>query len=193
MIQFRTSITATCLALFLSACVSPTAAPPPHIASATALHSWEAEGKLGVRSANTAKAVNFHWQHSPEQLDIRLHGALGLGSVYLKRDANGIFTLKSKDGTEQADSAEDLLYATLGWSIPVTALEYWIKGLPSPAAPVTSQTYDSQGNLTQLQQQGWKLLYSKHTHFGSLSLPQKIIASRDGLRLTIAINTWRFK
>ncbi len=192
MTLLRTSITAVWLAFSLSACVSPPGVPPQHITSAQQLLKWEAQGKLGVRTPSTAKAVNFQWQHSPKQLEIKLHGALGLGSARLSRAQNGNFTLQTKDGTEQAESAESLLYATLGWSLPVAALEYWVKGVPTPEATIESQTFDNEGKLTHLQQQGWKLHYPKYGEYGSLSLPKKIIASRDELRLTIVIHAWRF-
>ncbi len=190
MIQRHTGAAAALLTLLLSACVSPPTSPPA--TSAKALHAWQAEGKLGLRTHDTAKAINFRWEHNAEQLEISLYGALGIGGARLSRDSNGTYTLSTKDGIETADSAESMLENTLGWSLPVTALEYWIKGLPAPETPIQSQTRDEHGNLTQLQQQGWLIRYTKHANKGAFALPKKIVASHGALRLTIAIKSWRW-
>lgn len=101
-------------------------------------------------------------------------------------------TLTTSDGIVTADTPEALLQGTLGWSIPVSDLEYWIRGHTSPHAPVDASEVNGNQLLSSLNQQGWTIRYSSYHTFTDFSLPRKIIASRDGLKLTLVIKRWQF-
>lgn len=174
--------------LLISACVNT---PQQQFnANAEQLNHWQATGKLGVRNGSRAKAVNFNWQNTSDAYEIHLHGILGIGSSRLSK-RNGVVELKTKDGVRQADSAASLLQDLLGLNLPVDELSYWIKGISSPKSTVDFQQYYESGELEYLQQQGWRIHFQKYHQIGSLKLPKKIVATRDQLKLTIAIKRWR--
>ncbi|MFL0800076.1 MAG: lipoprotein insertase outer membrane protein LolB [Agarilytica sp.] len=176
------------LCVSLTACVSTPRHPSQHLTPET-LRSWTASGKLGIRDRRTAKAINFKWQHSDEHFDIKLHGAMGIGTTRLT-NKEGVVTLKNRDGVRTADSAESLLSDVLGWTAPVNELTYWIKGLISPESKIESERRSNEGELEQLNQQGWQIHFVKYHQFEDLKLPKKIVAKRDSLTLTIAIKNW---
>ncbi len=175
--------------LLLSACVTP-----PHTTNditKTSLDNWTASGKLGVKSGSRAKAVNFKWENRGNIFNIKLHGAMGFGSSSLSNQ-NGIVELKTKDGIRRSESAESLLQNLLGWTVPVDGLRYWIKGIPSPVSEIELQEMNPSGELARLHQQGWQIHFQKYQQINGLTLPRKIVAKRDQLKLTIAIKNWCF-
>ncbi len=156
------------------------------------LTSWRAKGKLGVITAGKASAVNFDWQNDDDIFEIRLYGLLGLGNATLTRDRNGI-ELVTREERARASSADELLLKTLGWHLPVQELVYWIKGMPSPQSPVVGNKINDTGSISYLEQQGWRITYpSYHEHYAT-ALPKKIIARRQGVKLTIAIKSWQYR
>ncbi len=176
------------LCVLLTACASTPPRTPTGVSPET-LSSWTASGKLGIRDSNTAKAVNFKWQHHEGHFDIKLHGAMGIGTTRLS-NKEGFVTLKNSDGVRTAESAEALLSDVLGWSAPVNELTYWIKGLSSPESEIESIKRSDTGDLMQLNQQGWQIRFVTYHQFEGLKLPKKIVAKRDSMTLTIAIKHW---
>lgn len=174
------------IAILFSGCASQ----PKHAAPIEQLESWQATGKLGFKNGDFAKSVSFQWKNaSASEFDIRLYGALGIGTTRLSQ-TGGIIKLSNKNGVRQASSAEELLASELGWQIPVSDLTYWIKGHASPAA-IEQQTFYPNGNIEHLYQQGWHLHFKQYHKVGKLDLPKKMIAERGPIRLTFIVKTWK--
>jgi len=189
MVRVRNLLTLIATVAFISGCVSshkidqsvPQQAP----------HKWRAKGKLGVVTPQRSGAVNFDWEHSNEDFEIRLYGVLGIGNARLTRNTQGV-QLITKGQVIHATSSEDLMVKTLGWSLPVTELVHWIKGMPSPTSVVENKEIDNAGKIRYLEQQGWQISYTSYHGNRANTMPRKIIAQREGLRLTIAIKSWHY-
>lgn len=93
-----------------------------------------------------------------------------------ERSAN----LHADDAMYQADTPEELLLKTTGWSLPVSHLRYWVQAEPVPDVP-----YEWQGS--QLQQAGWKIEYQP-----SRDQVKKIKLQHPDVRLTLAIKSWQY-
>lgn len=153
------------------------------------LDTWTAEGKLGLRVNGKGNSASFSWQNEGQDYLLRLHGPFGQGKVSLQKE-NGRVTLESKDHNDTARSPEQLMEDALGWTLPISELVYWIKGLPSRESPVTRQSENTLGKLETLEQQGWHIRYSNYAAENGVMLPYKIIANRDNVRLVLAIKRW---
>ncbi|MFT5082210.1 MAG: outer membrane lipoprotein LolB [Lentisphaeria bacterium] len=167
-------------------------APPRQLDAQTlmAVTIWNASGKLGIKIDGQSKSVNFDWANNADTYAIHLNGPLGVGAATLQKQGANV-TLATKNAITSAHSAEDLLQQNLGWSLPVSELVYWIKGLPSPVSAIDTQSKFKSGELSALKQQGWQLVYSRYeTHHG-FRLPGKIVATHDRLKLTLVIKNWR--
>ncbi len=142
------------MAAALAGCVAPQIQGPAD----AGVDIWRAQGKLGIVAEGKGRSINFDWSNDHHNFDIRLSGALGVGAARLSKRGSTI-ELTTGDGRYRAASAEDLLWQTLGWSVPVSDLRYWIKGLPAPDSPVTASERDPAGSLLSLTQQGWQIDY----------------------------------
>lgn len=154
------------------------------------LDTWTAEGKLGLRVNGKGNSASFSWQNEGQDYLLRLHGPFGQGKVSLQKE-NGRVTLESKDHNDTARSPEQLMEDALGWTLPISELVFWIKGLPSRESPVTRQSENTMGKLETLEQQGWQIHYSDYAMENGAMLPHKIIAKREDVRLVLAIKRWQ--
>ena len=154
------------------------------------LDTWTAEGKLGLRINGKGNSASFSWQNEGQGYLLRLHGPFGQGKVSLQKE-NGWVTLNSKEHNDTARSPEQLMEAALGWTLPISELVYWIKGLPSLESPVGRLSENTLGKPETLEQQGWHIRYSDYAVENGVMLPHKIIAKRQNVRLVLVIKRWQ--
>ncbi|SOC24801.1 outer membrane lipoprotein LolB [Alloalcanivorax xenomutans] len=180
-------VAAVALALLLTACqqqpVSTDYTRPDQILK------WRMSGKLGYRTEADGGSATFDWHQTPRQGEIQFSGPLGFGSAELRWDP-GLAHLRTAKGEWQARTPGELAWHLTGFWLPVSALEYWSRGLVWPGAPAQSDR-DQAGNLITLNQLGWQLQFDRYQPVGRVTLPHRIKAEQDGNRFTLLIRDWR--
>lgn len=176
------------LSVLLAACQHLPAADT-HYTQAEQIHHWIISGRLGYRTAHDGGSASFTWRQAPRHGRIHFSGPFGFGSAELAWRP-GLAILKTGDGTYQARSPGELAWRLTGFWLPVSALEYWSRGLAWPGAPAR-ESRGPKGNLTGLQQLGWTLKFSEYRKVGQVPLPHRIRATRDDNRFTLLIQDWR--
>ena len=88
-----------------------------------------------------------------------------------------------------ATSAEALLYHQTGWILPFSSLDYWMRGIPAPGTDFV-RVLNNEGYLAELEQNGWHVAYGSYKAVGSMRLPSRIKATRDGVRVILSIREW---
>jgi outer membrane lipoprotein LolB len=76
-----------------------------------------------------------------------------------------------------ANSPEDLILQQLGYELPVSYLEFWIRGLPAPDFKA-ELTFNELNQLSEISQDGWKIIYPDPRQYGALTLPRRVDVSR---------------
>lgn len=156
-----------------------------------ALEHWQAEGKLGLTMGADSQSASFTWHQQGRRFAIHIFGPFGHGSTHLSRDAEGRVTLANPElGTHRAASAEALMTEVLGWQVPVSAMQYWIKGMPAPQEPFDMIT-GNDGLPAQLLQAGWQVRFTRYQSVGRWQLPERVVATRDDLRLVVVVKQWQ--
>ncbi len=101
--------------------------------------------------------------------------------------------LQSANGHDNAaTSAEALMQTELGWSLPLSNLYFWVRGLPAPNSAAT-KAYDTYNHLTKLTQQNWAIDYLRYTGVNNVDLPSKIYLNNDDIHVRIIISKWEIK
>ena len=92
-----------------------------------------------------------------------------------------------------AASPEDLILQQLGYELPVSFLEYWIKGMPAPNTPA-DLTFNELNQLTNLYQLGWSVSYTDPRLYGVIFLPRRVELTRpqNDIRLRFIGLNWNF-
>ncbi len=179
----------------LTACVAERPIPSSSIllsVDAQEWREWTAKGKLGLQIGKKAHQLNFSWQNRGATYRIHLYGPFGKG-VVLSGDPSGI---KMERGGGEAPSfaatPEKLLLSEMGWTIPLSNLQYWIRGYPSPYGP-SSGRQDNQSTLTTLYQDGWSIHYREYKRYKRYRMPKKVELHRGDIKITAVIKDWQWR
>lgn len=154
-----------------------------------ALDTWTVAGKVGLRTPEDSRSANLDWSQSPGHYRMLISGPFGAGRSVLE-GRQGAVTLTTSDGRFEASSPEALMQQQLGWSLPISALDYWVRGLPAPGRS-HQQSDDELGFPRTLSQDGWNIRYRDWTYADSLWLPSRLIMTYDDIRATLVVNQWQ--
>lgn len=187
------------LALTLSGCstINPTAAPPAapkatwtdRQATLNNIKSWRLNGKIAVQTPHDSGSASVNWTQNPRSYVISLLGPLGSNGMKLTGQP-GQVTLQTSDGKSyKASSPEQLLAKQWGFHLPVSNLNYWVRGLPVPNVAATTH-FDHFGRLDSLTQQGWRIDYLSYTNVGRVDLPEKLSITSPSLSVKIIVYQW---
>ncbi|MEJ2381479.1 MAG: lipoprotein insertase outer membrane protein LolB [Gammaproteobacteria bacterium] len=192
-------IVAVLLLAALSACsVAPTGPPvdrakvwAEHERSISRLDRWTIRGRVALSTEDEGWSAALQWQQRGTDYDIRVIAPFGQGSMRLQGGAAGV-VLRTSDHPQPvyAANAEALLRSRTGWRMPVTALRYWIRGLPQPAGARTIQL-DDRGRLAHLIQGGWSVDFLGYQRVDDYQLPEKIFMKNRDLRIRVVIHDWQ--
>jgi len=159
------------------------------------IHHWHMKGKLGVRIPGDNGSANLHWQQQGDEFSLDLTGPLGSRRVSIQGHPGEVSLRESSGHVRSASSAEDLIQQSLGWTLPVSQLSYWVRGLPAPRQRIQHREYNDSGQFSLLEQAGWRIHYSNYQPVNhaqnELALPGKIVAEYKEVRLTLVIRNWQ--
>lgn len=155
------------------------------------IDTWSAEGKISLQMGNERETASFNWSQEHDNYSVHLFGPFGQGATWLRKTPSGVTLENAKTGVHRAKTAEALMKEVLGWQVPVSNLQFWLRGLPAKRPKPSYLQRDEAGLITELRQEGWEVAYSKHQFFAGWWLPGKIVAQHGELRLTIALKNWR--
>ncbi|MDR5859668.1 lipoprotein localization protein LolB [Halomonas eurihalina] len=199
--QRRHSIQLTCLAMaliLLAGCASR--APTPDTQRTTGqwdaqqehlaeLQDWKLQGKAGLRTPQDSTSANLDWLQTPYYFRILLSGPFGSGRSVLE-GREGRVSLTTGEGRAEAESPQALMQQELGWSLPVSALTDWIRGLPANDRPHQLEK-DELGFPAHLEQDGWEIDYRDWSRVGELWLPRRMKLTYDDLVVTLVVTRWQ--
>lgn len=162
-----------------------------HAAAIAAMRHWRLNGRMAVQHDDQGFSAGLEWRERDGAFDLRVAAPLGRGTVAMSGDAAHVTLTTPKGEHFVADSAENLMQAHLGWSLPVGGARYWVKGMPAPDTPPAQEVYDGQGRWTDFAQDGWRISILDYDDDTGLSLPRKLFLSRDDLQVRLVIETWQ--
>ena len=182
---------AAVVALALAGCAAPPRAPEGGTRPDPAiLNQWSASGRMAVAAGNDGGSGSFDWAQDGTTSRLDLRGPLGAGAVRLVVTPQ---TLSLADGSGRvldADVARADLQARLGADLPWGHLRYWLLGLPAPGVEATVRDQDA-APWRVIEQAGWRLAYDSFEVVGGLSLPRRLTAEREAVRVRVIVDAWR--
>ncbi len=170
--------------MLLFACTSIPIAPPAEENSDWArqrdrlqeLDSWELRGRVNVRYDNESHTPRIQWMQQSVEYHIRLWGTFNAGNTLIV-GRPGYVTLEQDGEILSATSPEQLILQQLGYELPVSHLNYWIKGLPSPEMEA-DLSFNDLNQLVTIKQADWTINLSDPRQYGSISLPRDVVLTR---------------
>lgn len=185
-------------ALLLSYCASvprPGNAPPPipwaaRLATLQGIDHFQLQGRIAASSDNEGFSAGLRWQQQSDHATIDLSAPMGIGAAHIEQSAGGLHLTTSKGQMLDDVAARDQLRATLGFDPPLASLRFWVLGASDPAS-TAQQTLDPLQRLAHLEQSGWQIDYADYALVQQQWLPQRLTATRGGLRLRVVIEHWQ--
>jgi outer membrane lipoprotein LolB len=179
--------------------IKPTAPTSPSIppkatwatrqAALNRIQNWHLNGKIAVRSSHDSGSASLDWLQNQHRYTISLQGPLGSGAMKLSGIPHQV-TLQTSDGKSyHASSPEQLLATQWGFHLPVSSMNYWIRGLPVPGISA-STGFDQSGRLSTLIQQGYRVDFLAYTNTGKMDLPEKLSITSPSLTVKIIVYQW---
>ena len=150
---------------------------------------WEFIGSLNVRDASDAHSSRIRWQQQDDVYQINLWGTFNVGATQIDGRPGEVQIVQQGEDPVFTESPEELLYQELGYELPVTELNYWIKGIPAPGASSELQ-FGENNQLRAFNQLGWQINYMAFTNFGTETLPTRIRIEKTPLRLDLTRLRW---
>jgi outer membrane lipoprotein LolB len=154
------------------------------------LDSWQLRGRVNVRYNNESHTPRIRWMQQNMDYNIRLWGTFNAGNTTIV-GRPGYVTMEQGGEVLTASRPEDLILQQLGYELPVSYLEYWIRGLPAPASSA-DLTFNELNQLAQMVQDGWTIIYTDPRQYGSISLPRRVEVTRprNDVRLRFVGLNW---
>lgn len=180
------------LILLLASCAAP---PPKPVATTTTpvvstptQKTWQASGRIAAKQSEKGANASFVWQQKGESYLVRLFGPFGSGGVVIKNYPQYVELKEANGKITTANTPEMLMQKIAHWQVPITGLQYWLRGAPSPHGQVTSQKLDDKGRLAFLSQQGWKIHYENYFED---NLPNKLRLENGNIKIKMIVTAWK--
>jgi outer membrane lipoprotein LolB len=160
-----------------------------HLQQLASIEQFTMQGRIGVQTNGKGFSGSLQWQHSNSEDNIDLYSPLGSQVASIKKTPDQV-TLEDSSGKRfSAVDAETLTQETLGWRLPLTGLVDWAIGRPTQS-PIQNSSWNEQGLLINLEQDGWKIEYGNYEQQGTYMLPGKIFLKSDLLNLKLVVEKW---
>ncbi|MFT6094764.1 MAG: outer membrane lipoprotein LolB [Pseudohongiellaceae bacterium] len=155
------------------------------------LDSWQLRGRVNVRYNDESDTPSIQWLQQNLEYHIRLWGTFNVGTTVIVGRPDYV-TLEQGGDVIAASSPEDLILQQLGYELPVSYLEYWIKGIPAPGSR-SDLRFNELNQLIALTQDGWTVSYSDLRQYGNLSLPRRVdvTGNQNDIRLKFFRLNWQ--
>lgn len=173
----------------------PATNPVARRAAIEAVTTWEARGRIALKTPGTSGQGSFSWTQTGDRTVLRVAGPFGADAREIRWDPARLTVLSAKGEVAAdyagPDAAERFLEAQLGWSLPVANARHWLLGLAGPDSPAV-ETVDGGGLLADLAQDGWQVRYDEYRPQGRIALPRKLVLQSAAGRIRLIIDQWQF-
>jgi outer membrane lipoprotein LolB len=147
-------------------------------------------GRVLVNYDGRSFSSNLRWQHGPEADELWLMTPTGQTLAHLLDAADGATLTTADRNVYRAGSAESLIRRGLGWELPLTRLQYWVRGQIAAGSAAAAIERDDRQRLAKLTQDGWQVAY-QYPPEESNGLPRRLDLSNGAHEIRLVIDGWR--
>ena len=152
---------------------------------------WSVRGRAAVQAEGSGATLSLRWRQLDDVFDINLSGPFGAGAVRISGQPGAVVL---DDGSGQPYSAADpesLIAAYTGYEMPVSALRYWILGMPAAGLEVEHRELDASGRPQVLKQSGWRVEYRRWNRVAGMAMPARVDLRKGAKQLRVALSGWQ--
>jgi outer membrane lipoprotein LolB len=169
-----------CTELPIKSDVSYKAAEKSHLYK---IKQWSFSGRLSLSDGRESWSAAVVWAHTGTKDEIKLSGPLGQGAAVITLIKDSVTIDRGDDKPKQSAQVDEFIQKQLGVFVPVSALRYWVLGLPNP-----SGLYTEKGDG--FKQANWDVHYLQLQNLGTEWMPRKIGVEQGDAKLKLIIDEW---
>lgn len=161
--------------------------------AAAGVREWDMYARGALSLKGEAYNVGIRWQRDiGGRFMMLLEAPFGQGVFRIDAIEPGVYELLLPDGALFTNStAEALLQDVVGWSLPISGLDYWVRGLPRPDGSY-SHRVDSGGRARSIRQDGWDIAYLDYFDAADKpALPRRLRLQGETVTLKLVIERWQ--
>jgi outer membrane lipoprotein LolB len=144
-----------------------------------------------VTYSGGAVTSNVRWEHSADRDEIWLMTPTGQTLAHVLDTPDGAVLTRADQQQFRAGNVETLTQRALGWPLPLSPLQYWLRGAAAPGANPEAVEKDKDGRLVAFSQNGWQVKLAYHTE-GDFAGKARRVDLKDGANeIRFVIDTWR--
>jgi len=161
-----------------------------HHNSVNAIKDWNFNGRFSANGTDESWNGNIVWKQKKQDFEIQISGPLSSGSVKIEGNNEYAILTLGDDKTYSDENPEKLLEANTGLKLPLSDLQYWLRGIPAINTPNAKMQWHNNGHLKNLNQGGWKISFRGYTKINSIELPRKIFMQNSEYDVRLIIRNW---
>ena len=158
------------------------------------LQHWSASGKLALRTEQRAESATIEWWQQGQNTELQLSGPMGLSATTIHSDGKQVEIRQGEELRTLDISTPDAIVRSTGWDLPLGALPYWLKGIPSPNSPVQFLELDPATDRARiLRHNDWEIHYRNYEQFDGFTLPTDLRIRRATTSGRVIIRDWQVR
>ena len=166
------------------------ATPKTHQQQAKNIQQWRILGAFSINNGEKTELANYTWElKDQDNYHVTVSSSLNLYHITIINDRQQLSLQQNQKDPLIANTPEALMQQAVGYSLPISNLYYWIRGLPAPGKAKTQ--FDESGHLSTLAQAGWEINYRHYQSVNGIDLPSLIQLYKTPFNIKIAIKSWQ--
>lgn len=156
-----------------------------------AIHNWQINGRIGFKVPGHSGSASLTWIQNNDTYTLSISGPFEQSLAKIRGDSKTVIAhIAGRSTPLKGTSPEQIMLNITGWSLPISGLRYWVRGLPYPDIK-SKITLNGQGQPATIIQQGWHITYRGYDSINGTPLPASIKVIGGKIMLNIAINKWQ--
>lgn len=160
-----------------------------HLAELTQINSFALKGRLGVVTHKQGFSGSIDWHHTTSTDNVDVYSPLGSKVANISKKITGAILTRQDGRSITAQDTESLTETALGFKLPLSGLSDWALGKPT-SSNINSSTWDENGRLLTLKQDGWDISYENYADNEGIFLPNKIVLKSERVNLKLLVEKW---
>ena len=162
-------------------------------AAAAEVTQWNLYARAALKIEEGSYSIGIRWQrYENGRFMMLLEAPFGQGVLRIDALGPEKFRLRLPDGRLFVNNTvEALMKDVVGWSLPFSGLDYWVRGIPHPEGDYRHRL-NSAGRAKSIRQDGWVIAYLDYfAEADEFSLPRRLKITNETATLKLVIERWQ--
>lgn len=170
-----------------------------------AIDTWAFKGRAAVQRGSEGWSATLHWRQQGSSFRLRIIAPLGRGTYEILRSQDQVSLIDADNNVYTAASPDELFANAIGWRLPISNIEFWIRGLLAPGESPSQLNLGTEGLVKDFAVDGWRVSILGYQSVSipprtassnqgasteNLAMPKKLFMNFDDTKVRVVISAW---